>query len=287
MSQGKLLGLALALALSAVTALNCFTIISVGAEASVASFGKVHEDKNLTGFNWVLPHWDIDEFSGLLETNEYGDVGIPSQDKFKTSMDIVFTGKFLKGNANIIRATTGTESQFLDNHIYKRVLSCGILAGGAVINSQAFYSDTVQMDMSNSIRDCVNDYVASIGGGYELTSVTFKDINLDKRVVNFMVKTKDRQQAEETQQSEFNIAALKAAEVTTVKEEAAKASLFDKQTAKNVSDAKFYDIERQAEGNIKLAKSLTPELVNYIKAQQWDGKLPTHQLGTNSSVFLK
>jgi len=285
--SGKLIGLGLVVVLSAVTALNCFTIISVGAEASVASFGEVHKNKNLTGFNWVLPHWDIDEFSGLLETNEYSDVGIPSQDKFKTSMDIVFTGKFLKGSADVIRATTGTESEFLDNHIYKRVLSCGILAGGAVLNSQAFYSDTVQMDMSNSIRDCVNDYVASIGGGYELTSVTFKDINLDTRVVDFMVKTKDRQQAEETQQSEFNIAALKSAEKTKIAEENAKASVFAKAAAKNVSDSKFYDITKQAEGNIKLAKSTTPELNDYIKAQRWDGKLPTHQLGTNSSVFLK
>lgn len=32
--------------------------------------------------------------------------------------------------------------------------------------------------------------------------------------------------------------------------------------------------EAQAEANMKLSKSLTPELVEYIKSQKWDGRLP-------------
>ena len=71
-----------------VLALNSFTIVSTGSEASVESFGKVHTGKVLTGFNIVAPWWGIDEYNNLLETETLEDKGIPSQDKFKTQMDI-------------------------------------------------------------------------------------------------------------------------------------------------------------------------------------------------------
>ena len=40
------------------------------------------------------------------------------------------------------------------------------------------------------------------------------------------------------------------------------------------ADAKAYAIEKEAEANERLAKSLTDNLIEYMKVNQWNGELP-------------
>jgi len=271
-----------------VLALNSFTIVSTGSEASVESFGKVHTGKVLTGFNIVAPWWGIDEYNNLLETETLEDKGIPSQDKFKTQMDISYTGHFLYGNADKIRATTGTYSQFLSTHVAKKVLSCNIGAGTRVKNSQAFFEEATQVFMTDFVLKCVNDYLTSdeVGGGFEITQVQFTDINLDPVVRKFMVTTKERQEQEAQQESALAIADLKAQEVIKVSAANLLASKDNKLAAKNISDAKRYDIEQTAAGNIELSKPVTTKLVQYIEAQRWNGARSTVVAGASTELLI-
>lgn len=259
--------------LSGVLLLNCFTIVTAESQASVTSFGNVHKGKVLEGFNLTAPWWDIDEYNNLLTTLTLDDRGIPSQDKFKTQMDISYTGRFRKGQASNIRASTGTATEFLSTHVDKKVRSCTIGAGTRVINSQAFFDETIQIEMAQYVLDCVNAYLGgdSVGGGYELTQVQFTDIRLDPVVRQFMVTTKQRQEQEEQQSSSLRIADLKAQEVTKVSAANYLASEDNKKAAKNASDAKLYDMQQEAKGNFELSQSLSLELVKYIEAKRWDG----------------
>lgn len=267
-------------------ALNSFTIVSTGSEASVESFGKVHEGKILSGFNLVAPWWGIDEYDMLLETRKLDDRGIPSQDKFKTNMDISFTGHFLGGTADKIRGTTGNSASFLETHVNNKVLSCAIKAGGTVENSQAFFNESTQISMSNYVTDCVNTYVGTVGGGYEITQVQFTDITLAKEVRIFMVETKKRQEGEEQQESQLHIADLKSQEITKTSKSKMLASADNKAAAKNVSDAKFYDMQQEAAGNTELQKSLSPELVAYIEAKRWNGQRSQVVAGTGTGLLI-
>lgn len=282
---GKLFSIA-GLVLGVIFSLNCFTIISTGSEASVESFGEVHENKILTGFNGVLPWWGIDEFNLLHDTNVLDDKGIPSKDKFKTNMDISYTGSFLTGKADAIRGTTGTAYQFLDTHIGRKVLSCTIKAGGTVESSQEFFSESVQISMADYVVGCVNDYVDTIGGGYEISQVQFTDIRLAREVREFMVLTKQRQEGEEQQESQLRIADLKAQEVQKVSNANKLASIDNKVASQNVSDAKFYDMKQEALGNAELQKSLSPELVRYVEAQRWDGKRSHVVAGAGTELLI-
>ena len=259
--------------LSLVVALNCFTIVTTASEASVESFGKVHEGKILTGFNLVAPWWGIDEYDTLLVTNKLDNKGIPSKDKFKTTMDIDYTGHFTGGNVDKIRGTTGNAAKYLNTHVENKILSCAIKAGGTVKESQAFFSEDTQIAMANYVISCVNDYINSdkVGGGYEITQIQFTDISLAEEVRRFMVQTKERQEQEDQQRSKLEIADLKAQEVTKVSAANREASADNKIAAKNNSDAKLYDMQQQALGNIALSKSLTPQLIEYTKAQRWNG----------------
>ena len=47
------------------------------------------------------------------------------------------------------------------------------------------------------------------------------------------------------------------------------------------ADAILIEAQGQAKANLELSKSLTPEIVEYYKAQKWDGKLPMAQGGTS------
>ena len=271
-----------------IAGLNAFTIVTAESEASVTSFGEVKKGKILTGFNWVAPWWSVDEYNNLLETVTLEGRGIPSQDKFKTEMDISYTGKFIKGNADKIRSTTGTANQFKRTHVDKKVRSCAIGAGTRVPNSQAFFEETTQAEMTRFVLTCVNDYLNSseVGGGFQLTQVQFTNISLDPIVKDFMVTTKQRQEQEEQQASSLKIADLKAQETTKIAAANEQASIYDKKASQNRSDAKLYDMKKEAEGNKALTESLNSDLIKYIEAKKWDGVRSKIVAGQNTDLLV-
>lgn len=269
-----------------IIALNSFTIVSTNHEASVSSFGEVHEGKILTGFNWVAPWWSIDEYSLQHDTMSYDDLGVASQDKFKTNMDVAFTGSFLKGNADKTRMSTGKSERFKDVHVYKRVLSCLTKAGAEVKDSQAFFDKEVQEGLADSTIGCVNEYLATVGTNYKLSAVQFSDIRLDKRVQNFIVETKKREEGERQQESATRAANEKAKILVQDAKARNDAAEHDKEARKKAADAKFYEMQQEAKGNEELSKSLSPELVEYMKAQRWNGQLPTVQAGQGSEFLI-
>ena len=54
------------------------------------------------------------------------------------------------------------------------------------------------------------------------------------------------------------------------------------------ADATAYETrvkaEAEAEANKKIAESITPELINYVQAQNWDGKLPSSFVGSDDAL---
>jgi len=282
---GKLFSIA-GLVLGAIIALNSFTIVSTNHEASVSSFGTVHENKVLSGFNWVAPWWTIDEYSLEHDTMTYDDLGVASQDKFKTNMDVAFTGSFLAGTADKTRTSTGTAERFKTVHVYKRVLSCLTKAGAEVEDSQAFFAKDVQEGLEDSTITCVNDYLKTVGDGYLLSSVQFSDIRLDSRVQTFIVKTKEREEGEKQQESSTRASAEKAKIIVQDATARDKAAEFDKDARKKGADARFYEMNQEALGNAELQKSLSPELVRYVEAQRWDGKRSHVVAGAGTELLI-
>ena len=46
------------------------------------------------------------------------------------------------------------------------------------------------------------------------------------------------------------------------------------------------DAQAEAEANSKIAASLTPELIEKIKYEQWNGQMPSTMTGTDSSILI-
>lgn len=269
-----------------IVGLNSWTIVPAGEEGVSSAFGEVH-DEPLYGFN-LVPFWyTIDEYSNQLKTHTWDDVGVPSKDKFKTNMDISFTGLFVKGKGPSIRLETGTSGRYMETHVNKMVLSCAIKAGGTVENSQKFFDEDTQKEMARYVAECTNDYlIAEAGGGYTVTEVQFTDIRLDPQVKAFMVKTKEREEGERQQESETRAAKEKAKIIEQNAEAADKAAAFNRDARMKAADALLYEKQMEAKGNLELAKSITPALVEYTKAKQWDGKMPTTVAGEGTGMIL-
>lgn len=201
-------------------------------------------------------------------------------------MTIVYTGKFISGYADKIREGTGVDETFLNTYVHRTVLSCSVKAGTTIETSQDFFLEPTQVAMADYTTRCVNDYLDSdeVGGGYELTKVQFTDMVLDPRVDAFMVKTKERIEAEAQQTSDSRIAASKANEKVAAAKSKAEAALHEKTERAALADAKLDEVKKEAEGNVLLNKSISTGLTEYIKAHKWNGSHATTVLGSESKI---
>lgn len=264
---------------------NSFTIVPVGAEASVSSFGKVYADKILTGFNIVPFYWTIDIYNLQYRTYIIDDIGVASRDKFKTSMDVAYTGSFISGFAGKNRSNTGTYSTYINTHVVKRVTSCLTKAGGEIENSQAFFDKETQDSMGNSVLNCVNNYLNKVGG-YKLTSVQFSDINLDPVVRQFMVKTKSRQEAETQAKSDLSIADTLAKKIIKTSNANLIAAEVNKKSTILKAEGLKQSMILEASGNEALNKSITSGLVRYVEAKRWNGVRSKIVAGSQTQLLV-
>ena len=127
--------------------------------------------------------------------------------------------------------------------------------------------------------------------GIIIDTVNFTSINVDDETAAAIQKKVTAQQELELANIEAQTAkvqaekdkqvALIAAEKDreTAQIEAEQAKII----AEGEAEAKKIAAEAEAEANRKIAESLTPELIEKIKYEQWNGELP-HVQGTNSSI---
>ena len=123
--------------------------------------------------------------------------------------------------------------------------------------------------------------------GINVSTVAIEDIDFTDAFTSAVeakqVATQERLTAQ-TQQERLTMEAEAAAKRDTIKAQA------DAEVAKIEADAEAYSIkakaDAEAEANKKLSESITTELIDYIKIQQWDGVMPKFMGGTNTTPVL-
>jgi regulator of protease activity HflC (stomatin/prohibitin superfamily) len=103
--------------------------------------------------------------------------------------------------------------------------------------------------------------------GIVIESVNFSRIGIDDATEKAIQDRVNSQQALEKSKIEAEKAKIDAEKI--------------KIDAQAKADATLIEAQGQARANEELRKSLTPEVVEYYKAQKWDGKLPIAQGGTS------
>lgn len=108
--------------------------------------------------------------------------------------------------------------------------------------------------------------------GIIIDTVNFTDISVDNETAAAIQKKVTAQQELELAQVEAETAKIQANKEKEVAQIAAETAIIE---ANAKADVTQIEAKAEAEANKKIADSLTPELIEKIKYETWDGKLPT------------
>ena len=171
----------------------------------------------------------------------------------------------------------------------------------------AKYTAESLVESRDALSNQITDTLVKELGAYNIEVVSTSVENLDfsdaftnsveEKVVALQTKLKTQTEEEQkTMQKEEDAkrAEIQAKADASVKEIQAEADAnvakikadADAAVKKVQADADAYAGEKQAEVNRKLAETITDELIKYLTAQQWDGKLPAVAGGDSSSMLI-
>lgn len=108
--------------------------------------------------------------------------------------------------------------------------------------------------------------------GIIIDTVNFTDISVDNETAAAIQKKVTAQQELELANIEAQTAKIQAEKDKEVAEIAAEKKVIEAEAA---AEATRIAAEAEADANAQIAASLTPELIEKIKYEQWDGKMPT------------
>lgn len=263
-------------------------VVDEGTEYAEVTFGKVSDQAIGKGFHIVKPWASYYDYT--IRQNEYTieNLLIPANDKLKSDIDISIVYRFQNGAAPTVYANHGSEKNFLRKQLFKKVEEKARETGKTVQKSEDFFSEQVQTQMKNYMITELKEYLGPLG--MDIVDVRILDIDLPNVVKNQIVKTKERTEKVNQQTQQLEIVTLEAEERVRKAEADEDAAVATANARKTLADAEAYEIDvkatAQAAANRKLARSISPTLNDYIRANNWDGKYPQYMLGDNMSMFM-
>jgi regulator of protease activity HflC (stomatin/prohibitin superfamily) len=130
----------------------------------------------------------------------------------------------------------------------------------------------INAELDIYLRDKFNQY------GIIIDTVNFTDISVDEETAAAIQKKVTAQQELELAGIESETAKIQANKEKAVAEIKAQQAII---TAEGAADALRIAAEAEADANKKIAASLTPELIEKIKYERWDGMMPKVSGGTS------
>lgn len=284
--KGGGIGSVICLILAAIiVAVSCISTVPTGHTGILTTFGRV-EDKNLPeGMNFHAPWQNITTMTNKEQRNSGSGLAF-SKDMQEVSYAYTTRHQLLSNYAPNVYKTVGTD-------YYNIVIDPTV---NAVIKEQIGKANAEGLITSReSVTAIVNDEVAELCSAYGLNVTVIID-NFDftdaftNAVEAKQVATQEKLRAqteqerltmEAQQKAERNrIEAESAAEIARINAEA------DLEVQRINADAAEYAGQKEAAVNGAIAKSITPELIEYQYALRWDGKLPTYMMGEGSTPIV-
>lgn len=130
----------------------------------------------------------------------------------------------------------------------------------------------INAELDIYLREKFNQY------GIIIDTVNFTDISVDEETAAAIQKKVTAQQELELAGIEAETAKIQANKEKAVAEIKAQQAII---TAEGAADALRIAAEAEADANKKIAASLTPELIEKIKYERWDGMMPKVSGGTS------
>ena len=233
------------------------------------------------GWHIVSPTKKVTEYSiGLeqsyLTSEEKGDspkdesFSIPTSDGKTVRVNLEFSYKF--DEARVAETFTQFKGksgeQIKDSFIKPKIVAWTqeVSANYPVTDIFGDKRTQINAELDTYLKEKFDKY------GIVIDTVNFTDISVDEETAAAIQKKVTAQQELELAQVEAETAKIQANKEKEVAQIAAETAVIEAQAK---ADVMQIEAEAEAEANRKIAASLTPELIEKIKYETWNGKLPT------------
>lgn len=271
-------------------------IVKDGTVAVETGFsGKVNPVPYKPGLHFVNPFSSIDVFSARDIKLSFENVQVPSQDKFKTSVDITLMIRMDPSKAALQRINGGVQSDAIDKYVTQKFLSTVRESGKSIPKAQDLFDDKVQSAMQATLIRETNEY--SQPYGYTVTEVFLQDIVLDPTISEQVKNTKIREEQVNAAQAELDriekVSQQSVKRAEAERQSAEQSAIASERTAEakkfaaqREAEGKLYAAEKEAEANLILQKTITPQLIEWkkmqvemVRAERYQGGVPQTVVG--------
>ncbi|MCH5352976.1 MAG: prohibitin family protein [Acutalibacter sp.] len=266
--------------------ISCIAVVPTGYTGILTTFGRVENTTISAGFNFIAPWQSVTKMDNRTQKVEIQTSAF-SSDIQQVDLTLSLNYCIDQSTAQELYRTVG--KNYYESIIYPRMLE----------NTKAVFSKYTAENLINQ-RDKLSTQIveatASDMQGYGITvvSIAIEDIDFTDAFTNAVEAkqvaaqnklTAETEQAQKTMEEEETakraiIAANAKAEQDII------AANADLEVVKIQAEASLYAGEKEAEMNKRISESLTDSLVRYYWIKQWDGKLPTTVLGSDSSYMI-
>jgi len=265
---------------------DCITTIPTGHTGIVTTFGRVENYTFEAGVHAKAPWQQVVKMDNRIQ-KAVVEMSCFSSDIQEVDTNYTINYQIEKANAQTIYRTIG--QTYYEVIILPRIQESvkSMIAkydAEELIESREALSEQIKVDLTQKLA------VYNI----EVIDASIENLDFSDAFTNAVeakqVAAQEKLKAE-IQQAQANIEAQAAAEraVIAAEAEAQKAILEAEAAAsakKKEADALAYAGEKEAEANKKIAASLSDDLIEYKKVDQWDGKLPTYVGGEGTIPVL-
>ena len=262
------------------------TSIPTGHTGVVTTFGRVENYTLDAGFHTKAPWNDVVLMDNRVQKASIG-LACFSSDIQEVNCQYTVNYQISKTNAQDIYRTVGTA--YFDTVITPNVQE-------SVKTIMAHYTAEDLIGQRDKLAAEIEDLLATqlVKYNIEVVSTAIEDMDFTDAFTNAVEEKQVAAQKKlkaTIEQEQKTIEAQQAAARQKIEAEAAAEvakiqAAADLEVQKINADAAEYTGRKEAAKNEAIAHSLTPELIDYLRIQQWDGKLPTTILGDNGSVLI-
>lgn len=285
--------IALVLIFGLITAITCLERVPTGYVGVVYNMSGGVDGEVLTqGWHLVSPTKKVTTYSiGLeqsyLTSEDKGDspndesFNVPTSDGKTVKVNLEFSYRFDEDRvAETFTLFKGKDGETIkDTFIKPKIVAWTqeVTANYPVTDIFGDQRTAINAELDVYLREKFDQY------GIIIDTVNFTDISVDAETAEAIQKKVNAQQELELANIEAQTAKVQAEKEKEVAEIQAEQALIQAQAQ---ADALEIAAQAEAEANAKIAASLTPELIEKIKYEQWNGQMPSTMAGTDSSILI-
>lgn len=285
--------IALVLIFGLITAITCLQRVPTGYVGVVYNMSGGVDGEVLTqGWHLVSPTKKVTTYSiGLeqsyLTSEDKGDspndesFNVPTSDGKTVKVNLEFSYRFDEDRvAETFTLFKGKDGETIkDTFIKPKIVAWTqeVTANYPVTDIFGDQRTAINAELDVYLREKFDQY------GIIIDTVNFTDISVDAETAEAIQKKVNAQQELELANIEAQTAKVQAEKEKEVAEIQAEQALIQAQAQ---ADALEIAAQAEAEANVKIAASLTPELIEKIKYEQWNGQMPSTMAGTDSSILI-